>query len=179
MKTIILTLLFCSLAFSQSNKNVFSVVDSLIRPADNTAYTAGDAINDTLTATKVLVFSIPGEFAGSGEITEVYAMTDTSNSQAIRVHLYTDSTSIERAADNAAIAFLGTVGRIGRKLGYAAVTISGYVTANSGYGQATGLGLPFKFTTTTNKIYGIVEDATAFTPKINGKYFFVLKGYRY
>ena len=179
MKTLILSLILFSISFSQSNKTTFSVVDSLVRPADNTPYTAGDAINDTLTATKVLVFDIPGSVAGSGEITEMYVMTDTSNSQAIRIHLYTDSTNIERTADNSAISFLGTVGRIGRKLGYAAVTVAGYVAANGGYGQATGLGIPFRFTSTTNKIYGVVEDATAFTPKINGKYYFLLKGYRF
>lgn len=182
MKKIFLSLVIISqFAFSQSSRTPFSIVDSLIRPADYTPYTAGDALNDSTSAyNKILIFTIPGGTLAKGEITEGYILCDTSNSNALRLHLYSDSTGIERTADNAAIGFTGAISRIGRKLGYINITTSSLITANRGYGEGfPSLPIPFRLTTTASNIYGVIEVVTGFTPQKNCKFYVVLKGYRY
>ncbi len=83
----------------------FSCEDSLVRPANYTAYVAGYALNDSTSANpKVLVFTLPYT-AWEGQITDCYATSDSSNTKILRITFYRDSTSIPRTKDGAAIAY--------------------------------------------------------------------------
>lgn len=156
--------------------------DSLVRPdSAAVAYTAGDALNDSTTSPrKVLVFeNLARVTGGSGYIVSAYMFTDTSNTQAVTLHLYADSTGIPRTGDNAAITFSYAQGvvfndTLSRKIGTIAFSSAATVAQNYGESIKSDLMVPFKTQQDRKDIYGIVEVTGTPTPKRLGKYKFVL-----
>lgn len=179
LRSLFAILCFTAIATAQYTYVPFAMsVDSVIRPANATAYAVGDALNDSLsTSAKVLVFELTGVAGAFGEITNLYVMSDSSNIKSLRLHFYDDSTAIERTADNSALSFSSANGRFTKKLGYIDIDVFSNVAASAGYGEATFSGIVFRFATSTKKFYAVTEVRAAFTPKSNEKYLFGVRGY--
>lgn len=178
-----LLVLFLTLTIAHAQTSpTITASDSLVRPANATAYAANDVVNDSATAANdILIFKTP-TFNASGTVTGttgvvvnkgmggliVSAMvtTDTANTTngTFRLLLFNDTVTV--AADNAAWASSQTSNA--RSVGH----IDFALESNGGsYPQAyvTGLSLPFQCAPDDTKLYGVLIAKAAYTPKVNGK----------
>jgi hypothetical protein len=160
--------------------HTFSVEDSLVRSTNYTAYSAGQALNDstgqsnTATSPKVLVFNLNVYYTGwEGQITDLYVTSDSANFKMVRVTLYRDSISIPRTKDGSVIAYKAA--NLNRRLGSIDVGISGNNSSAAGVGQTTYAGMTFA-SLLSNQIYGVVEELVGTTPQKNEHYYFKMKG---
>jgi hypothetical protein len=176
-----LLVLFITLAQAQTPVTIIAS-DSLVRPANATAYAANDVVNDSATAANdILIFKTPtfnsaGTVTGTtgvvvnkgmgGLIVSALVTTDTANTTngTFRLLLFSDTVTV--AADNAAWASSQTSNA--RSIGH----IDFALESNGGsYPQAyvTGLSLPFQCAPDDTKLYGVLLAKAAYTPKHNGK----------
>lgn len=157
--------------------------DSLTRAAAVTAYTAGDAVNDTAASgtgnvPRVLVFDTGLRKGAKGYIATVVGIADTGNSQAVTLHFFNDSTHIFRTADNAVISFnWADSAAVRNYVGSVNLTMAANVSTTGGYGTTANAGLQFQLPSASTKLYAIVEDKTTFTGKRLGRYVFIVSGY--
>lgn len=144
---------------------------TLTRPADTNAYTALDAISDSVSSPTVLTFNnVARVNNGSGYLTKLRMMTNQSTFIGrIRLHLFhTAPTAIN---DNAACTLLwaNRSNRIGHiTLDAASTEGSGSDAANA---SAISIRLPFVCAAADRNIYALVETLDGFTP-ISGQNFF-------
>lgn len=144
------------------------------RPSDTTAYTAGDIVSNSTTASTMMQFTLARVAGGSGIITSVRLMTDKkTETAAYRLHLYNVSEGTATVAvDNAqnTLLYANRTFRIGHVDLIAMV--SGADTTNS-TGSRTALypvNLPFVCANGDTKIYGLLENLTGTTPASGQKF---------
>lgn len=140
---------------------------TLTRPADTTAYTAGDVVSNNATTTTPIAFSdIFPKDAGTGYLVGARLSTDKKSiTPRIRLHLFNASTATV-AADNAA--FKEVYADAGKRLGY--VDLPAMTTAtdstNSDMSRAFDLTLrvPIVAAAGDRDLHVVLEALDAFTP---------------
>lgn len=180
-KLFLLFVLLSSVAFSQIGLYPLVVTDTVrfVRPANATAYTAGDVVADSGNHYRYFTFSNIGIRAGSrGKITNVIVQMDTANATnttvKVRFFSVSDTTGLWAtiAADNAALQAKFQMGSGNYQLfGDVAVTMGIFGTAAGGStvseGNATAA-IPYNLL--NGKLYCIVIATGAFTPGHNGTF---------
>lgn len=137
------------------------VSDSFTRPADTTAYAAGDAIQNSTSSPATRQFANLTTGAGSGYLTIVAVVRNTTPTPRLRVHLFSSNPTV-RANDNAA--FSVNSADEAAYLGYVDLD-----ALNSGVAQGT-TARPVVLTG-TNLFYQ-VQTLDAFTPASGTQYLF-------
>ncbi len=180
--TMLATLMLAVLTTADAQWWVFSAADSVARPDTVTTYTLGDIVNDSTTSPrKVLVFSLkapngqPAKTAAFGFVQSLRAISDSAAVRSFIVHLYEDSTGIQRLGDNEPNVV--SPWNFSRRIGSLVVSTYNSVAASAGYGITTGAGIPFSLPTGSRNIYGVIEAAAVWTPKAGERYRFELGGY--
>jgi hypothetical protein len=156
------------------------------RPADTTAYTAGDALSNSTSAPLALTFAA-GRFNGAGGDIVAAHMVDSAN-QATKLacELWLFQGSAAPVADNDNAAFTPTDAELAALVGViqftAANAFVGDATAGAG-GNAITVGghltspnfrLPFRCDPSLSSIFGLVVVRNAFTPVSAEKFTFRL-----
>lgn len=140
--------------------------DSFTRPANVTAYAAGDAISDDTTTPTALTFTGPArlpEYGGAIRAVTVHKSDQDLTNADFDLLLFDTSPAVAGFDDNAALAitdaeFANCVGRVaftGSSDGVSVVTGDLYVKQN--------LYIPF-VVGTTNALYGVLVARAAYTP---------------
>lgn len=148
-------------------QNLKIVTATFTRPANTTAYTAGDVVSDNAsTTTPITLADVVEADGGSGNIVAARLSTNVvSLTPRIRVHLFNAATATV-SADNAARR--ETYANASLRLGYFdfAAMISGADTGNSdmSYAQNMALAVPIKAASTSTTIYAVLETLDGFTP---------------
>lgn len=112
------------------------------RPADTTAYAAGDAISNSTTAPTTGGFTFTGaarKSGGSGLITDVCVMTSNDPATRLSGEIYIFNQSVTNINDNAA--FTVTDAEIKTCIGV--IPFSFFDAGSNGYAQMTGLNILF------------------------------------
>lgn len=151
--------------------NIVSV--ELTRPADTTAYAAGDVVGTIQT-----VANFARVAGGSGYIVGARLSTDKKSiTPRIRVHLF-NSASPTLAAEN--VAWKELYADASKRLGYFDLPsmTTGTDTTNSDMSRAIDMTLriPFKAAEGTKDIYFVLEALDAFTPASAQKFTLTLYG---
>ena len=141
-----------------------AVSAELTRPADTTAYAAGDAIATSTTAAISTILTFPGMaryVGGGGRILKVIASTSQkANVASYRLWLFTSAPT--KVADNAVLPLLlAERVFVSNKLDIGPMETE---ASTSTVAHAFGVGLIDDFVTTDGNLYGILEPKTAFTP---------------
>lgn len=152
-------------AHAQSRKVVVSV--SQTRPANTTAYTAGDVVCNSATTCTLLAFTdildVPG---GSGHILGIrYVCDQKSIVPRTRFHLYNASNPTV-AADN--VAMRESFADVSKRLGYvdlpALATPEDTTNSDMSYTQDFGLRHPVRAATGSRTLYVLRKTLDAYTP---------------
>lgn len=148
----------------------------ITRPANTTAYTAGDVVSDSTTATTPIPLEVSGRNGGTGYIMRMRLITDQSTCTAqFRVWVYSVS-NMTLAADNAAFTLLyaNKANRLGSIDLPAMATGTG--TSNSASAMvpsSTTVFAPFPYqcAPTDNRLYFVLETRSGFTPASGQKFY--------
>lgn len=141
---------------------------TITRPADTTAYAAGDLVANSTTATAVnaLQFAFPANDGSVGEIkaVRIHKTGTSATNAAFRLHLFTATPTFTSAGDNSAISTV-VVGAGKGYLGYLDVTA---MTALSdgcwGTGAPDNARLVLPFVGVGTLLYGFLEARANYTP---------------
>jgi hypothetical protein len=138
--------------------------DSFARPANTTAYTALDAIADSITVMTNRTYTGAARSNGQGGIIkQARIMTDQStNTSIFKLHLFTVAPTA--LADNVPQTFLyaNRAGYVGSIL-FPAAAIDGASGTAAGATKAD-LNIPFVCESGDTKLYGMLESVDGFTP---------------
>jgi hypothetical protein len=153
--------------------NKVEVAVEITRPADTTAYAAGDSVNTSTTVPTVMTFA---NFArvngGSGYITKARLVTDKKSiTPRVRVHLF-NAANPQLTNDNAA--FIDLYADDAKKIGFfdlPAMTTSADTT-NSTESRTLdfSLRIPFVAGGATRSIFALLETLDGFTPASGEKF---------
>ena len=138
------------------------------RPADTTAYAAGDAVTDSTTVPTALLFpNCAGQAGGSGLI--LSALLIDSFNQATKGQFELWLFTSPPVADNDNAVFTPTDAECRTLVGVVQLSSPFVGDATSGTGgncayQATGLNLPFRAASGTASLYGLLVVRNAYTP---------------
>lgn len=146
------------------------------RPADTTAYTAGDALSDSTSAPNDLEFTGCSRVnAGSGYITGArLEISNTSFDGKLRLFLYRSAPTATN--DNAALTLANDADFVGW-VEFDSANIESTFGTTVAYIEGTFPGnriLPFTCDSGDTKLYGIVGVVTGFTPTSGGTFEFFL-----
>lgn len=151
-------------------KTVVQAASSTItRPADTTAYTAGDLVANSVTAGSVsaLQFSTLARVSGgSGVIVgaSIQKSTNVVTNAAFRLHLFNTITTFTSAGDNSALSTVVVASAKGY-LGYVDITaMVGFSDVAWGTGAPDNTRGSIPYVATAQIIYGILEARGAYTP---------------
>lgn len=145
------------------------------RPANITAYDIGDAVTNSASTTIPMEFAnLVGVTGGNGIIKTVRLETDQKSiTPRIRVHLFSDKTSLTVSADNAA--WKDVYADSAKRLGYidlaAMVTGADAAASNVSYSFSSALSFPVHAITGSRSIYAVLETLDAFTPTSEEKFY--------
>lgn len=142
------------------------------RPADTTAYTAGDVVSNSTTATTPISLSSAARVAGGNGYIVRAALTTNKKSitPRFRVHLFNAAPTV--AADNAAYSEL--YADAGKRLGF--IDLPAMTTAtdstNSDMSRAfnDSARLPIVAAASSADLYAVLETLDAFTPASGQKF---------
>lgn len=144
------------------------VSSSVTRPADTTAYAAGDAVTNSTSSPTVITFDgVTRITNGSGVITAA-SMIDSANQSTKGIfELWLFSTSATPDNDNSA--FTPTDGETEALIGVIPFNVCYVGDATAGAGgncvyPVTGLSIPFVAASSTDDIYGLIVVRNAYTP---------------
>lgn len=150
------------------------------RPAVNAiAYTAGDIIGQSLTASQCRLVELPNAAriaGGYGYIKSIAVTVDTAlTSGAIMALFYDDSTGQTMIADNAA--FTQPFAFWPKHIDNVTLTFTGNgtATAASSFASSSALSIPYKTISTSTSLWMRVTCATGFTPGIGMSLAFIVK----
>lgn len=153
------------------------VSTEITRPADTTAYAAGDSVNTSTSAATVITFANFARISGgTGYITKVRIATDKKSiTPRFRLHLFNASPTLVN--DNAA--FARYYADESKRIGYvdlpAMFTPSD--TSNSTLSEAQDATIRIPFVAVAGRaIYGVLETLDAFTPASGEKFNVTLAG---
>lgn len=151
---------------SQSRPRI--IVATFNRPANFTAYQAGDAVQDSSTHLLNFVNAVPTKGYGN-YVTDAYLSADTVNvaNASFRLLLLSDSTGLSSVADNAPFTLLAAMAQY--IVGYVNFTL---VTEGSGSTLAHCLttGLNLGFVPKTTSLFGVLICEGSYTPKGTGTF---------
>lgn len=181
-KLLLLFILLSSVAFSQIGLYPLVVTDTVrfVRPANATAYTAGDVVADSGNHYRYFTFSNIGIRNGSrGKITNVIVQMDTANATnttvKVRFFSVSDTTGLwaSIASDNAAFQSQFQPVSTGNYqwFGDVAVTMAIFGTTGGGATASEGTAtaaIPYNLL--NGKLYCVVLATGAFTPGHNGTF---------
>lgn len=142
---------------------VFAVVGvEVTRPADTTAYAAGDAVADSTSAPTALAFlAAARESGGGGYVTRARIVTDQkTNVAAYRLWLFSASPTVVN--DNAVFPLLYT--EKATRLGYIDIGPLATEDTTSTCAQAINADIRLAYTCAATTLFGLLETKTAFTP---------------
>jgi len=144
-----------------------TVSGSFTRPADTTAYTAGDVVSNSTSSTTLLSISGCARVnAGSGYIVGARLITDKKSiTPRVRVHVYNASNPTV-AADNAAMDI--RYADVSKRIGFfdlpAMSTGTDSTNSTSSQAQDKTLRFPFVCAASSTTLYFLLEALDAFTP---------------
>lgn len=147
------------------------------RPADTTAYTAGDVVSNSTSSTTMMTFSnVVSANGKGGYITGARLHTDKKSiTPRIRVHLYSDNTATV-SADNAAHQY--RFADISKRLGYfdlpAMTTPADTTNSTESVGQDFTQRVRFQCGASSRTVYAVLEALDAFTPASGENFTLVL-----
>ena len=151
--------------------SLLSASYELTRPADTTAYAAGDAIANSTTAWAVvpLQFTVSGEFGATGLIIGARLFTSSATAfAATRLWLFNRQpfAAAGYQADNSALALTyAAMTSTGGCMGYVDfATFTARTTSAVSIATSPQTELDFTCGPTNNVIYGLFEAMSAFTP---------------
>lgn len=170
-KLLILLLALSFTAFGQIRR--YQV--EFTRPANSTAYTAGDIVADSTTggsyALKFPVLSPVGKIIAA----RMEADTSVATNGTFRLHFFADSAGLGRLADNAAFTPVDTV-YDSLAVGYINFTLQAAGTASSQiishYITSTAVDIPYRLpqgNSAQTKIWGVLTATAAWVPNNAGK----------
>lgn len=142
------------------------------RPANTTAYTAGDAVSNSATATTLLAFAIARVAGGSGYLTKIRLSTDKKSiTPRFRLHFF-NAADPTIAADNAA--YQEVYADNAKRLGWhdlPAMTTAADTT-NSDCSRAVDMNcrIPYTCAVGSSTLYVGLETLDAFTPNSGQKF---------
>lgn len=143
------------------------VTATFARPANTTAYTAGDVVSNDATTTAPMAFAALARLAtGSLYITGAVLATDKKSIvPRIRCHVFTDNTAT-LAGDNLAYKEVYADASKGHRYFDLPAMITGTDTTNSDMSKAqdNGLRFPIICATASTTVYVVLEALDAFTP---------------
>ncbi len=152
-------------------RSIQTVAASFTRPADTTAYAAGDLVANSTAAASVVPLSwVPNKQRSGFWLKGVRLRLDKSditNAQ-FRVHLYSASPTFVTAGDNSAFATVVATGYASWLCSLDTTFVMRDVAGAAGValpGSAVILPMPFDANAT---IYGLIEALAAYTPKSAG-----------
>lgn len=162
-----------------AGRKVEVTAGELTRPANTTAYTAGDVVSNSASATTLLSFpNFARVNAGSGYIVGARLVTDKKSiTPRFRVHLY-NAGNPTVAADNAA--FDSRYADAAKRIGWfdlpAMTTGTDTTNSTESASQDMTLRIPFIAAAGTRDIYAVLEILDAFTPSSGQKFLLTLIG---
>jgi len=157
--------------------NTAVISDSITRPADTTAYTAGDVIaevtnNDYFTFGASGTDGVARPMVWTGSIETVTVTSSANQATKPSLELWLFHTLIAEVADNAA--FAPTDAELATCIGIVTLADTGFKVGNAGAGAAgniiqvvAGVGMPFRAIPTSASpavIYGQLVVRNAYTP---------------
>jgi hypothetical protein len=155
---------------------------SFTRPADTTAYTAGDAVSDSTSAPSVITFkSVTRE--GFCTIQQAILLDSAAQATKIDAELWLFDTAPTAVNDNAAITFTDAeLANLVGVIDFAVANVkTGLATAGAG-GNAvnvkTGLNIPVRLPKLVNDLYGVLVVRNAYTP-VSAEVFTITLGVTY
>lgn len=168
-----------------SNNSEVKLSASFTRPADTTAYAAGDLVANSTTAGSVVPLSFTGAVRAAGDCVRIERARVSKNSTgltnaAFLVHLFEASPTVS-VGDNGVFnnANVLATNNVLNYVGSIAVTVG-----SSGSDGSTGAGVPSVGSAITisptsgTTIFGLVQATAAYTP-VSGEVFTIaLEGYR-
>ena len=150
----------------------FSVSTTLTRPANTTAYTAGDAITDSTSAPTALQFTGTG-ISGSGILRISHATIAKSGVNLETFQLWLFNSSPTATNDNAAF----TLTDADNDACVGVLTFgTGLTAVNNSYYHLANLDVRIQTTSTSQVIYGLLKGAAGFTPVSAETFKITLKG---
>jgi len=154
------------------------VSGTFTRPANTTAYTAGDVVSDNGTTTTLLEMSGVGRREGSsGYITGAMIITDQKSiTPRLQVKLYNASNptvSADNAASRELYADVGKMAAIPFTLS-AMSTATDTTNSTMSKSEDAMLRIPFQCASGTQSLYALVETLDAFTPTSGQSFTLVL-----
>lgn len=163
--------------------SAFAISASFTRPANTTAYAAGDLAANSATAGSVIPLTFPGVAARAGDAfsidrVRIVKSGTTLTNASFRLHLFSASPT-SSAGDNAAFnsSEALAVATVANYLGTVAVTVG-----KSGTAAAVGLGIPTTgdriIDASTTTVYGLLEALAAYTPASEEVFTVTLEGLR-
>lgn len=161
-----------------ANAQIVRYMKEFTRPANPTAYTAGDVVTATDSLPQLL---IPANAFNSGRIVSAYLMADTVNvaNGTFTLFLFSDSLGLGKVADNAA--WSPTLSQDSLLTGHIDFTLraTGTASATSAYAYVTGTTVQVPFYQTrraqlSTGIWGRLTATAGYVPKYSGKIRIVL-----
>jgi hypothetical protein len=156
-----------------------SVSASFTRPANTTAYTAGDVVSDNATTTTIISFAAFSRVnAGTGYIVGARLSTNLKSiTPRIRVHLFSDAAPTI-SGDN--LAFREVFADNSKRIGFFDLPsmTTGVDTTNSDMSRAIDMALriPFICAAASRIVYAVLETLDAFTPSSGQQFNLTLRG---
>lgn len=153
--------------------NMVRVSAEVTRPANTTAYTAGDVVSESESASTLLVLTNAVRVnAGSGYIVSARLNTDKKSiTPRFRVHLY-NASDPTRSVDN--LAHQDKYADSAKRLGYfdlpAMTTATDTTNSDMSRSQDNALRHPIVAAAATRTIYALLETLDAFTPASGEKF---------
>jgi hypothetical protein len=158
---------------AQASQKRRRVSGTFTRPADTTAYTAGDAVNNSTTAPTLLTLSdVVNGLGGTGKIVEIMLVTNNATVTNGTFRVYIFNASYTPQADNAVAT--GVAGHASSLQGYADLPILTADAAGSTSavtrvnekvaGGDDGVPMQFACAATDNDLYALIVATGAYTP---------------
>lgn len=146
---------------------MFEAQDSVTRPADTTAYTAGDAVSDnatTPTAAGYFALDFKGQAGGAFQLTDLTMHKSVANATnaAFDLLLFTTAPAFAGWEDNAAIAI--TDAEMLECKGVVRFVASGWTSVITGDIQTVTSQIVIVPTSASSTVYGILVASGAYTP---------------
>lgn len=168
-----------------SNNSEVRISANFTRPADTTAYAAGDLVANSTTAGSVVPLTFTNAIRTAGDCVRIERVriekTSTSLTNAsFRLHLF-EASPTPTVGDNGAFNASGVLAT-NNVLNY--VGAFNVTMTNSGSDGAAGFGVPITGAAITisptsgTSVYGFIEVTAAYTPTSGETFYAVIEGYR-
>lgn len=149
--------------------NTVRLVDTIVRPGNTTAYTAGDAVSDGTGNAHFTFEDALSKIGGSAEINKATIISSANQSTKLDAELWLFYEDPATVADNAA--FVPTDAEMATVVGVIDFPVASWKDGHPTAGddgnalcQVVNLGLVFKGSETNKELYGQLVARNAYTP---------------